>query len=337
MLTLEEWKAKKQPHHMIGIANISIVTVYQALYSVFLLAMLRKPFWQHSCYRIMFVLGLFDVGATLVGGTFDGTFTVRGDIFCTNPIAIYLAGCCRAPVWSGCCVTGLILLVNRAFDLIDGRYAHALFGGRKTFIWLTIPFGIFIYMFFFTTPFMYNAIYDGGFMNPYMGVPEIQVDLSEYDNPFAGNFNYFVTVAYPFMYFVLCVILWFKTRGGQSKVSTKQKQIIAQSVIVSILLAIVSASYILMQYIPTPFFLIVAVQFMWMASHGASVFTYIFINKTMRKHAGLMVKGWWFSCVKCRNSSHSNSSIMDSQPKILSFSTQNAPSFSTQIAPHLEN
>ncbi|KAI1711326.1 serpentine type 7TM GPCR chemoreceptor srt domain-containing protein [Ditylenchus destructor] len=194
--------------------------------------------------------------------------------------------------WCGCCVTGLILLVNRAVDLIDGRYAHALFGGSKTYVWLLIPICMLLYISFFTTPFMYNAIYDGGFLSPYAGVPEIEVDFSEYDNPLVGNFNYFVAVMYPLMYLVLCVIIWYKTKGGQGKVSLTQKQIVAQSVIVSTLLAIVSAAYIVMQYIETPRFFIVAIQFMWMASHGASVFTYIFVNKSMRKEACKMVKGW---------------------------------------------
>uniref|UniRef100_A0A914BYX0 Uncharacterized protein n=1 Tax=Acrobeloides nanus TaxID=290746 RepID=A0A914BYX0_9BILA len=46
----------------------------------------------------------------------------------------------------------------------------------------------------------------------------------------------------------------------------------------------------LMQYIPVPMAIIIASQFMWQASHGASVFTYIFINKTMRREAILLLK-----------------------------------------------
>ncbi|KAI1711329.1 serpentine type 7TM GPCR chemoreceptor srt domain-containing protein [Ditylenchus destructor] len=266
VLSPAEWESKKHPNVIIGIANFSIVTVYQLLYFVFLLAMLKRKFWQHSCYKIMFVLGIYDVCATVIGGTISSIFAIRGDIFCTNQ-SIFLVGCLQAPFWCGCCVSGLILLVNRAVDLIDGRYAHALFGGSKTYVWLLIPICMLLYISFFTTPFMYNAIYDGGFLSPYAGVPEIEVDFSEYDNPLVGNFNYFVAVMYPLMYLVLCVIIWYKTKGGQGKVSSTQKQIVAQSVIVSTLLAIVSAAYIVMQYIETPRFFIVAIQFMWMASH----------------------------------------------------------------------
>ncbi|KAI1696554.1 serpentine type 7TM GPCR chemoreceptor srt domain-containing protein [Ditylenchus destructor] len=284
VLSPAEWESKRHPN---------------VLYFVFLSAMLKKKFWQHSCYKIMFVLGIYDVCVTVIGGTISSIFAIRGDIFCTNQI-IYIVGCVQAPFWCCCCVTGLILLVNRAVDLIDGQYARALFGGSKTYVWFLIPFCMFLYTSFFTTPFMYNAINDGGFLSPYAGVPEIKVDFSEYENQVVGNFNYFVTVIYPLMYLLLCVIIWYKTKGGQDRVSSTQKQIVAQSVIVSTLLAFVSTAYIIMQYFEIPRFFIVAIQFMWMASHGASVFTYIFVNKSMRKEAGKMVKEW-LRCAKCAN------------------------------------
>ncbi|KAI1691438.1 serpentine type 7TM GPCR chemoreceptor srt domain-containing protein [Ditylenchus destructor] len=100
----------------------------------------------------MFVLGVCDVGATLIGGTFAGIFAIRGDIFCTNQTVMYLVGCVEQPIWGACCVTGLILLLNRAVNLIDEKYAHALFGKSKIYIWLMIPFGVFFHCYFFTTP-----------------------------------------------------------------------------------------------------------------------------------------------------------------------------------------
>ncbi|KAI1703318.1 serpentine type 7TM GPCR chemoreceptor srt domain-containing protein [Ditylenchus destructor] len=56
--------------------------------------------------------------------------------------------------------------------------------------------------------------------------------------------------------------------AGVPVVKVDFAQIVAQSVIVSTLLAIVSAAYIVMQYIETPRFFIVAIQFMWMARHA---------------------------------------------------------------------
>uniref|UniRef100_A0A914DTQ7 Uncharacterized protein n=1 Tax=Acrobeloides nanus TaxID=290746 RepID=A0A914DTQ7_9BILA len=46
----------------------------------------------------------------------------------------------------------------------------------------------------------------------------------------------------------------------------------------------------IMQYYPVPKFMFIATHFIWQASHGASVFTYIFVNKSMRREAILMIK-----------------------------------------------
>lgn len=40
----------------------------------------------------MFFLGIIDVSATIAGGTFSGIFSIRGDIFCTNPALIFITG-----------------------------------------------------------------------------------------------------------------------------------------------------------------------------------------------------------------------------------------------------
>jgi hypothetical protein len=57
--------------------------------------------------------------------------------------------------------------------------------------------------------------------------------------------------------------------GSQSEtVSQVQKQIIAQSIVVSFVLAITSVSYMIMQYFPVPEAMIIASHFMWQASHG---------------------------------------------------------------------
>uniref|UniRef100_A0A914C940 Uncharacterized protein n=1 Tax=Acrobeloides nanus TaxID=290746 RepID=A0A914C940_9BILA len=129
-------------------------------------------------------------------------------------------------------------------------------------------------------------------LSPYLGIPEIQVDMMQYDNRVVAIHNYLIAGIYPVMYLLLCIMLLFKTKGGhaQESVSSLQKQIILQSIIVSALLAITAVSYMVMQYYPVPEFMFIATHFIWQASHGASVFTYIFVNKSMRKEAILMIK-----------------------------------------------
>ncbi|KAI1699496.1 serpentine type 7TM GPCR chemoreceptor srt domain-containing protein [Ditylenchus destructor] len=289
MLPEAEWERRKRPN-WIGAIHFSLAIFYQSLYVLFLFVMLKKRFWQHSCYRIMFMLGIFDIWGTVIGGMFCGIFAIRGDIFCTNKTLIYLVGCCQAPVWSGACVTGLILLINRTLDLYDKRVAIALFGGKKTYIWFIFPMASYFYLWFFTKPFLFSSILGAGFLYPYLGIPEVKMDLSEYDNLFCGYHNYFIATIYPLMYLIICVLLWRNGRGGP--ISVIQKQIIIQSIMISILLALLAVTYMVMQYITVPAFMPVALNFVWQFTHGAPVFTYIFISKSMRNGAGIVIGKW---------------------------------------------
>lgn len=41
-------------------------------------------------------MAVFDIGAITIGSIFCGSFSIRGEIFCTNPDLIYLVGCFQA-------------------------------------------------------------------------------------------------------------------------------------------------------------------------------------------------------------------------------------------------
>uniref|UniRef100_A0A914CUX9 Uncharacterized protein n=1 Tax=Acrobeloides nanus TaxID=290746 RepID=A0A914CUX9_9BILA len=92
MLNDTQWESYKQPS-IFGAFHVILATIYQILYLPFLVVMLKEQFWKYSCYKMMFFLGVTDVCATIIGGTFEGIFAIKGDIFCTNPNFMYLVGC----------------------------------------------------------------------------------------------------------------------------------------------------------------------------------------------------------------------------------------------------
>lgn len=112
MLPEDEWAKRKEPN-IFGAFYLILATIYQVykamknilkmqtssfqvLYIPFLVVMRRKVFWELSCYKLMFWLGVFDALATFIGGTLMGIFTLRGDIFCTNKDFLYLTSCFTA-------------------------------------------------------------------------------------------------------------------------------------------------------------------------------------------------------------------------------------------------
>ena len=147
--------------------------------------MLKKEFIKHSCYKLMFLLGIIDVLATVVGGTFAGYYFIQGDIWCTNKTFFYytisaLTGSKLYDMnfysylfiacWVGACATGFLLLINRIFDLFYPNVAKMLFEGNKTYFWLILPLSYMFYCVFFTQPFFINSYLGALFMDPFVGV-----------------------------------------------------------------------------------------------------------------------------------------------------------------------
>lgn len=168
---------------------------FQVLYIPFLVIMCRKDFWMHSCYKLMFLMGVFDFLATIVGGTLMGVFTMRGDILCTNETFLYTTSCfCASKIyphsfqllchnflafWTAACMTGIILMLNRFLDLIKKELAQFFFGGNKIYPWMVIPFIYGAYFCIFTKPFLINTKLDSLFINPFVMEPDIKTDLND--------------------------------------------------------------------------------------------------------------------------------------------------------------
>ncbi|KAI1715291.1 serpentine type 7TM GPCR chemoreceptor srt domain-containing protein [Ditylenchus destructor] len=302
MHTQLEWESKRDPNRL-GSMHLILATIYQTLYLMFLCIMLQHRFWKHSCYKLLFLLGVIDFCATVVGGTFYGIFSSHGEIFCTNQKFIYLSGCFQAAFWSAACITALILLINRAIDLVDQKHANFLFADARTYIWFFLPISSFLYMWFYTKPFLFNSITGVSSLNPFIGTTDIKVDTVQYRNVFFDVQNCVIPAVYLYMYLVICVIIVKKTKDGA--ISAKQKQVMRQSIAMSALFAFTAVTYLVTKYIHTPPIMTVVVQFMWQASHGASVFTYIFVNKSTRRQAvrilRLCLSKCCFICIKCNS------------------------------------
>ena len=90
-------------------------------------------------------------------------------------------------VWITACCASLLLLINRSLDLISSYYADLLFSGWKTYIWCLFPFGFGLWMCWFTTPYLFSSLLHASFVNPYFGIPGINVIMSDVVTKFFYN------------------------------------------------------------------------------------------------------------------------------------------------------
>uniref|UniRef100_A0A914RBG8 Uncharacterized protein n=1 Tax=Panagrolaimus davidi TaxID=227884 RepID=A0A914RBG8_9BILA len=133
--------------------------------------MLRPKFLQRSCYKIMFFLGIIDFACIFFNSIVCGYLSITGDLFCTNPIIIYLVGCISTGLWAGGCATCLLLGLNRCLALVDPTLARNIFGGSKTCFWLILPTIYGIVFILFTSPLLFTSRFYAMFFNPNIRIP----------------------------------------------------------------------------------------------------------------------------------------------------------------------
>uniref|UniRef100_A0A914EEY6 G protein-coupled receptor n=1 Tax=Acrobeloides nanus TaxID=290746 RepID=A0A914EEY6_9BILA len=90
MKTPEEWYAYGTKNLPLGFFYIASGIVYESFYIPVLTVMLQKEFFQHSSYKIMFVMGVIDAITLIEICFFNGYDTIIGDVFCTAPTRVYL-------------------------------------------------------------------------------------------------------------------------------------------------------------------------------------------------------------------------------------------------------
>ena len=102
----EEWSADGSPEVPIGIVYITIGVIcevcleifntktrkFQISYIPFLIVMSRREFIQHSCYKLMFLLGIIDMIVLPFNSIIGGISCARGTHFCTSPKFNFIVG-----------------------------------------------------------------------------------------------------------------------------------------------------------------------------------------------------------------------------------------------------
>ena len=77
-LTLEEWNSFAEPNIGIGLLYLVPGVIYLILYIPFLIIMGAREFLKNSCYKLMFLLGFFDILGVILSAIIPGIQTFYG-------------------------------------------------------------------------------------------------------------------------------------------------------------------------------------------------------------------------------------------------------------------
>ncbi|KAL3080473.1 hypothetical protein niasHT_038910 [Heterodera trifolii] len=138
-----------------GIAKCVFCAIYYVLY-VPCMYSIWKHFHENSCYKLLFYIGIADLGILWILGFFSGWLCLSGGVFCSSPTLMYLVG-----------VT--VLALNRCLELGFAKLCRLLFSGHRIYAWL---FACSLYALgraVFVKPVLYSSLFFGWFYDPFVG------------------------------------------------------------------------------------------------------------------------------------------------------------------------
>lgn len=107
-----------------------------------------------------------------------------------NPTVDYILGGFALGLWHGTCMTVLLLAANRLLELWKGHWAkygvspdstflfRSLFAGNKTTFALLLPLSYHLYIWFFTTPVVFNSAFTTFLLDPIIHRPNTSFEVS---------------------------------------------------------------------------------------------------------------------------------------------------------------
>ncbi|KAI1698561.1 serpentine type 7TM GPCR chemoreceptor srt domain-containing protein [Ditylenchus destructor] len=168
---IEKIPVESRRHQIHGllmlVLSLAFVLVYIPTLSVIMFKFLDK-----SAYQIMFLIGVSDVLMLIVAGLTAGVFSLKGDVFCSQPTLIYVTGCIGMGFWVLSTESSAILAFYRCLELWRPFVADSLFKGRRTLLWIGFSLCHFTGVFFFGMPVLYNSIVGAFVLNPHVGYIE---------------------------------------------------------------------------------------------------------------------------------------------------------------------
>ncbi|CAJ0604775.1 unnamed protein product [Cylicocyclus nassatus] len=265
---------------VLGFAFIIYGVIAESIYLLDMIIMTKKEHRRLSCYKIMILLGVFDMLAIAINSILTGYFWLKGSNYCTNPNLIYITGSIGMSLWCGACLICFILVLNRLFDVCNKVMLQALFKNGRTYIVLIIPILYSLYFCFFTAPVLFNSDQTAWFF--YTFVP--QHDAAQYYNyPHTANNLFVVVITCAFYMYYSRVLLHYSKIG--SGVSWAQKSFFIQCALICGANLTASLIYVFMQFFPTSSYLVLIGHICWQLGHGFPAIVYLALNRTIQQEA----------------------------------------------------
>ncbi|KAL3115449.1 hypothetical protein niasHT_020122 [Heterodera trifolii] len=226
--------------------SITICVLCAIYYVLYVPCMYWKHLHDNSCYKLLFYIGVTDLGILWILGFFSGWLNLRGDVFCSHPILIYVMGIVATylakntadslAVFDIFFFKSKVLAFNRCLELTSPHFSRVFFEGYPMFI----------------KPVLYSSIYFGWFFYPFVGYSND--DHHQYEHWLHVVHNIAVAFLSPAIYLFFASKLFFNVQSNRrqfgvvaSELNSMQKRTFFQVFLVSLINTLTGSLYVYMQ------------------------------------------------------------------------------------------
>ncbi|KAL3099895.1 hypothetical protein niasHS_001821 [Heterodera schachtii] len=250
-----------------------------------------KHFHENSCYKLLFYIGIADLGILWILVFFSGWLCLSGGVFCSSPTLMYLVGVRDGDRYSR------VLALNRCLEFGFKKLCRLLFSGHRIYAWL---FACSLYALgraVFVKPVLYSSLFFGWFYDPFVGyrtADQLQ-QREEYRNWLYPVNNYLVAFLSPFIYSVFALKLFYDVRTSRrefgvliSELDSAQIRVFIQVLLISSMNTLTCSLYVYFQSHEVGQWMITLAEFIWLHLHGFPPVIYLTLNKTIRADCRLL-------------------------------------------------
>ncbi|KAL3099898.1 hypothetical protein niasHS_001824 [Heterodera schachtii] len=279
-----------------GIAKCVLCAIYYVLY-VPCMYSIWKHFHENSCYKLLFYIGITDLGILWILGFFSGWLSLSGAVFCSSPTLMYLVGVAVTALWIAESSADLVLALNRCLEFGFAKLCRLLFFGHRIYAWF---FACSLYALgwaVFIKPLLYSSLFFNWFFDPFVGYPtaDEQQQREEYEHWLHPVHNSMVAFLSPFIYLVFALKLFYDVRANRrefgvlvSELDSAQIRIFVQVMLISSMNLFGSSLYVYFQSHEVAQWMLFLAEFIWLHIHGFPPVIYLTLNKTIRTDCRLL-------------------------------------------------
>ncbi|CAJ0951783.1 unnamed protein product, partial [Mesorhabditis belari] len=260
-----------EPNIPRGLYFTIVGTTYECLYFLCLIAMCQKKFMKIICYRILFIIGIFDMLGLVASSLLPGYLLLSGRSFCQSPILNMWIGSWAFPGWAAYTALSISLAINRIVDSTWPNKQEQLFGGLKIIWWTGIPASYGLILYLKLSPMLYHV----PTASYYFGA-----DPAKAQAPPLYPVNNMAAAVLVLMLNILMLRAMF--RISHTALTNTQRVIMIQCLGISTTGMCGGWLYVAMQWIVMPQFMVTAANLLWQLANGSLAIFYILVNKSMR-------------------------------------------------------